>query len=64
MDVVDVIVGNKVIAENEPLVTAQAPDDLGFFSKFTSDLSIFKASWFLLASEIANGKTIKILQID
>lgn len=44
VDVVDVIVGNKVIAENEPLVTAQAPDDLGFFSKFTSDLSIFKAS--------------------
>ena len=31
MDVVDVIVGNKVIAENEPLVTAQAPDDLGIF---------------------------------
>lgn len=47
VDVVDVIVGNKVIAENEPLVTAQAPDDLGIFSKFTSDLSTFKA--FLLA---------------
>ena len=31
VDVVDVIAGNKVIAENEPLVTAQAPDDLGFF---------------------------------
>ena len=47
VDVVDVIVGNKVIAENEPLVTAQAPDDLGIFSKFISDLTIFKA--FLLA---------------
>ena len=43
---VDVIVGNKVIAENEPLVTAQAPDDLGIFSKFTSDLSIFKHCGF------------------
>ena len=31
VDVVDVIVGNKVIAENEPLETAQAPDDLGNF---------------------------------
>ena len=37
VDVVNVIVGNKVIAENEPLVTAQAPDDLGIFSKFISE---------------------------
>ena len=49
VDVIDVIAGNKVIAENEPLVTAQAPDDLGIFSKFTSDLSTFKVLWFLLA---------------
>ena len=32
VDVVDVIVGNKIIAENEPLETAQAPNDLGPFS--------------------------------
>ena len=37
VDVVDVIVGNKIIAENESLETAQAPDDLGPFSKRVLD---------------------------
>ena len=37
VDVVDVIVGNKIIAENEPLETAQAPVDLGPFSYLFPD---------------------------